>query len=162
MNRETLKLLYEYNEWANNRILDAAEQLSWQQLTEANAFGWNSLFGALVHILDAEYYWRTFLADNVETDWIEVSDFADLAALRARWAQENDGLREYIASLTDEAIAAPFAYEREGERRQRPLWHFLVHVYTHSTQHRSECAALLTGFGASPGDMDFTRFLGSR
>ena len=162
MNSETLKLMYEYDIWANNRILDAAEKLAPEQLRAPNDLGWNSLFGALVHILDAEYYWRTFLMDNTETDWVEEDDFAGLAALRERWAVENEGLRHYIASLTDEKINAPFVYERDGETRQRPLWHFLVHVYTHSTQHRSECAALLTGFGASPGDMDFTRFLSSR
>lgn len=162
MNADSLKLMVEYDIWANSRILDAAERITPEQLRAPNELGWNSLFGALVHILDAEYYWRSFLAENVETDWIVEDDFADLAALRKRWALENDGLRHYIASLTDAIIAAPFVYERDGETRQRPLWHFLVHVYTHSTQHRSECAALLTGFGASPGDLDFTVFLSSR
>ena len=162
MNSDALKLMYEYNEWANDRILDAAEQLSPEQLKAPNELGWNSLFGALAHILDAEIYWRTFLAENVETDWVEEDDFVDLTALRERWEHENEGLRQYIESLTDVKIAAPFVYERDGETRQRPLWHFLVHVYTHSAQHRSECAALLTGFGASPGDTDFTVFLSSR
>ena len=36
-----------------------------------NEFGWGSLFGALVHILDAEHYWRNYLADHKDSDWIE-------------------------------------------------------------------------------------------
>jgi uncharacterized damage-inducible protein DinB len=42
------------------------------------------------------------------------------------------------------------------------LWHCLVHVVNHGTQHRSEAALLLTNDGQSPGDLDFTLFLNSR
>lgn len=159
MTSESLRLLYAYNAWANMRILEAAEKMSRQQLEAPNDFGWNSLFGALVHILDAEYYWRVFLARSKETDWIEAGDFADITSLRARWQLENRVLETYVASLSDETIASPFHYEVEGQTGQRPLWHYLMHVLNHSAQHRSECAALLTGFGRSPGDMDLLVFL---
>ncbi|MGH2491533.1 MAG: DinB family protein, partial [Candidatus Limnocylindria bacterium] len=39
--------------------------------------------------------------------------------------------------------------------KQLPLWYFLVHMVTHSQQHRSESAQLLTQLGRSPGDVDF-------
>lgn len=32
----------------------------------------------------------------------------------------------------------------------------------YGTQHRSEAAAILTGYGCSPGDLDFTLFLNER
>lgn len=162
MNRESATLLYAYNQWANERILAAAATLSPRQLSAPRDFGWQSLFGALVHILDAEYYWRVFLAESRETDWIEADDFDGLPALRERWDKEHRALASYIAALSDEAISSPFAYEVEGKSGQRPLWHFLQHVLNHSAQHRSECAAILTGFGASPGDMDLLVFLDER
>src|SRR5438552_7817961 len=46
-----------------------------------------------------------------------------------------------------------------GIVRERVLWHCLFHLVNHGTQHRSEAAALLTGYGQSPGGLDFTALL---
>ena len=157
-----IKLLFEYNIWANQRILAAAEKLSDEQLKAANDLGWGSLHGMLAHILDAEYGWRHYLADGEGVKWLGADDFADLAAIRERWAAENRLLMAYLDSLSDEALDGKIFYEVDGQQRFRILWHCLAHMVNHGTQHRSECAALLTELGCSPGDMDFTVFLSQR
>jgi uncharacterized damage-inducible protein DinB len=50
----------------------------------------------------------------------------------------------------------------EGDYRERVLWHCLLHLANHGTQHCSEAAAILTGYGRSPGYLDFTAFLNER
>ncbi|MCY3834388.1 MAG: DinB family protein [Chloroflexi bacterium] len=155
MKSEDIKLLYRYNEWADERILDKATELTHEQITAPNVFGWGSLFGALAHILHAEYYWRSRLSGEAGGDEPREGDFADLEALRARWQTEHAALRQYIGGLTDEQVCGDIS----SGSGQRPLWHFLLHLYTHGVQHRSECAAMLTEFGQSPGLMDFSVFL---
>ncbi len=39
------------------------------------------------------------------------------------------------------------------------LWQLMLHLINHGTQHRSEAAALLTGYGQSPGDLDLILYL---
>ncbi len=162
MNHDEIKLLFQYNDWANDRILDTAQKLSPEQLAAENEFGWGSLRGALVHLMDAEYAWRILLKDGVFIDELNPDDFADVAAIRARWSDERAAFSAFLASLSDEALSGTISYDAEGGMRHRMLWHCLAHVVNHGTQHRSECAALLTGFGHSPGNLDFTVFLSQR
>ncbi|HYU21327.1 MAG TPA: DinB family protein [Chloroflexota bacterium] len=49
-----------------------------------------------------------------------------------------------------------------GAEFRLPLWQMMLHVANHGTQHRSEVAALLTGFGQSPGDLDLLVYLWDR
>ena len=158
MNRQDIELLFRYNDWANDRILDTAEALSSEQLTAPNDLGWGSLRGALVHLMDAEYVWRNLLKDGEHVEWLQPEDFPDVASIRARWLEERAAFWRYLASLSDENLSATISYEGD-EIRYRVLWHCLAHVVNHGTQHRAECAALLTGFGHSPGNLDFTVFL---
>jgi uncharacterized damage-inducible protein DinB len=69
-------------------------------------------------------------------------------------------MRDYLASLTDDDLTDLVRYTVDtGQKRERLLWHCLWHVVNHGMQHRSEAAAILTGYNHSPGDLDFTLFL---
>jgi uncharacterized damage-inducible protein DinB len=46
-----------------------------------------------------------------------------------------------------------------GIPHQNTLWHLLLHLANHGTQHRSEAAVLLTDYGHSPGDLDLIVYL---
>ena len=159
MSAKDIELLFRYNDWANDRILDTAEKLTDSQLSAGNSLGWGSLRGALVHLMDAEYAWRVLLKDGEHVEYINPDAFPDVPAMRARWAVERSATWGYLDSLSDAALSAVIRYEAQGKMRQRVLWHCLAHVVNHGTQHRAECAALLTGFGHSPGNLDFIVFL---
>ena len=58
------------------------------------------------------------------------------------------------ATLTDGHVQ----YVHEGVA----VWQMLVHVVNHGTQHRAEAAALLTGEGRSPGELDLINYAEER
>ncbi len=163
MQRLDLLLMYEYNYWANHRILAAAAQLTHAQFVALVAHGRGGVQGILVHTFDGEYSWRQLLQFNTMTFDLTEADFPTLAALQARWAEDEPAMRAYLAGLTDEALSGIVRYTVDGGvKRERVLWHCLPHVVNHGTQHRSEAAMLLTEQGHSPGDLDFTVFLNER
>jgi len=47
----------------------------------------------------------------------------------------------------------------KGEPNAYPLWQILFHQANHAGQHRGEIAMVLTGFGHSPGWLDYWYFL---
>jgi uncharacterized damage-inducible protein DinB len=161
MKHSDVLTIYDYNYWANQRILNAADGVSQEQLLAPGSFPWGGLLGTLAHILDAEYGWRTFFQQRkFPPDELKAADFAGLDDLEERWVKEEALMRDYLDSLNDAALSQVVRYTNdEGVMRERLLWHCLYHVVNHGTQHRAEAAALLTDFGQSPGDVDFTYFL---
>lgn len=160
MNSESIKLMFEYNYWTNKRILEMADKLPPEQLTAPTKFSFKTLHGTLVHLLDTEYGWRVLCATGKDTDVWKPEDFPDLASIRTRWDEEEAKMRDYLNRLSDADLQGTISYPlSDGGIRTRVLWHCLYHLVNHGTQHRSECAAMLTDFGQSPGDIDFTYFL---
>lgn len=49
-----------------------------------------------------------------------------------------------------------------GPVRARFVWQMIARVLNHGTQHRSEAAYLLAGYGHSPGDLDFNYYVRTR
>lgn len=169
MNVENFRLVLEYHYWANYKILVNAERLPTEQFTAsisatpnaASTFPWGSLRDTMVHMLNSERGWLSLCRDGVvlyERDELPPTDFRTVAALKAVWDGIEYDWHVYGRSLTDANLQDIIAYEVDGNLRTRRLWHCLWHVINHGTQHRSECAALLTHFGHSPGNYDLTLF----
>lgn len=156
MRRAVLLTLYEYNFWANERILSTAASVTDEQFTAPTRFPIGSLRATLVHILGAERVWLNFWKGNPWRPFLSEAECTDLVALCARWRQEEGGLRAYLAALTDEDIERLQTFKTSSGRTTNtaPMWAFMLHLVNHGTQHRSEAAQILTEFGHSPGDID--------
>jgi len=160
MNLPDILFLYEYNYWANKKILAASAGVTQEQFTAPASFPFGGLHGTLLHTLEAEWAWRALFQEIKDASDLLPTDFPDLKSIETRWREEETALRAYLASLNDEDMESHLRYTTdEGLKRDRILWHCLVHVVNHGTQHRSEAAALLTDYGQSPGELDFTVFL---
>jgi uncharacterized damage-inducible protein DinB len=162
MQTNDIHLIYEYNYWANGRILLASAGVTQEQFTAPASFPYGGLRGTLLHIVDGERLWRVLFETGTVTedqDLLE-ADFPTFESLEKKFREEERLLRGYLDRLSDEDMDSHLQYTTtEGVHRDRILWHCLVHLVNHGTQHRSEAAALLTDYGHSPGDLDFTVFL---
>lgn len=163
MNHEYFNTLNDYNYWANERILGAAESLSDGQFVAKTSDSHGSLRGTLVHTLSAESVWLMRWNGISPTSLASEDEFPNLAALRSRWGEEEAKMRAFLARITDGDFTRVIEYKNtRGKPFARPLWQMLAHLVNHGTQHRAEAAAILTDLGHSPGDIDFVRFLDER
>ncbi len=160
MQLQGMMLLYAYNAWAMQRILAATAQVSLAQFLAPSAHSYGGLRDILVHLLDTEVGWRMLCQQGAKASELAAIDFPMPALLAQRWRDEEAAMRAYLATLHDADLVGLIRYTTgEGERRERVLWHCLLHVVNHGTQHRSEAAILLSAYAQSPGDLDFTVFL---
>ena len=137
--------IYEYNYWANDRILAAAAHISPEQWSAPSSFPYGSLHHTLLHTLDTEFGWRMLCQYNQFTPDFSAAEFPTLDLIKRRWDEEETAMRAYLAEMNDDDLSGLVRYATDsGEKRERVLWHCLLHVANHGTQHRSEAAALLT------------------
>ncbi len=159
MNVQEIQLLYDYNCWANERILGAAERVPPEQYAHAQ-LGYCRLHDTLVHIVAAERRWRERWQDLPNAPMLAPAVVPSLAALRHELATDQRLMRAYLAGLSDADLAREFDYQRlDGTPITNTLWHTLAHLVNHGTQHRAELALLLTELGCSPGNLDLVIYV---
>jgi len=60
MTKDDIQLLYEYDRWANNRVLQSASALSTEQFTRDLGGRFRSVRDTLVHIIGGEWIWLAY------------------------------------------------------------------------------------------------------
>jgi len=154
-----LRSLYDYNAWANARVLAASARVSHAQLVESRGANFESLRGTLVHTMGAQWLYLERWQGRSPTSMPQAADFADFSALATRWAEIERATQVFVAGLGEAEVARVIEYRNfQGERWAYPLWQQMMHQVNHATQHRSEAAIILTGLGASPGGLDLLFF----
>lgn len=160
MTIDYFRTLYDYNYWANARILGAAEHLSDAQLIAPTQESHSSLRGTLVHTMGAEWMWRSRWQGIMPTAILREEEFPTLESIKARWGEEEQQMRAFLATLSDADVQRVIHYTNtQGQDYAAPLWQMMAHLVNHGTQHRSEAAMTLSALGYSPGDLDLLVFL---
>jgi len=160
MNKNELVFLFEYNRWANARVITACRMLAPQQITAPAQTSFGSLMGTLVHVYATERFWRLRLQEHISPDKMPTSeDFVDLEALVTAWQEEETRMQNFVGGLGEAETSQWVEYvTTSGTPQGSTMWKALVHVVTHGAQFRGEIGAVLAGLGHSPGDLDFLRY----
>lgn len=163
MRIDELRLLLEYNAWANDRILDAAARLPLELLDAPAPVSHGSLLGTMAHVVGTEWTWRARCQDGVSpTAMPSPADFPTLEDLRDRATAEAGAWRKYLAGQETDPDGVVHYTTTKGVAHQTPLWQIVAHVVNHGTQFRAEAAVFLTEHLLSPGDLDLIAFVRAR
>jgi len=154
-----IRALYDYNAWANHRVLDTCGGLTSEQLTRDLGASFRSVRGTLAHIREVEWLYLKRWKGTSPTALAPEEKYPDLASIRAGWAEIERDLQALVAGLTDDDVARTQHYRTTGGKPySQPLWQMLQHLVNHSTYHRGQVTMLLRQLGAQPRATDFLRY----
>jgi uncharacterized damage-inducible protein DinB len=167
MNKDDIQLLYEYDRWANHRVLQAASTLSAEQFTRDLGGAFHSLRDTLVHIVAGEWAWLEYWNEPVPDDAFHAdldarlgvifnpNAFPNVSAVQLKWAEVEKAQIEFVNRTTNDALErmVPFRTSRVS------LGLLMQHLANHSTYHRGQIALMMRQLNAEPLATNFHEFL---
>ena len=156
MNKKDIQVLFEYNCWANTRMLDAVSVLTPEQLKTDLATSHQSMHGTLTHLLSAEWIWLMRCTGSSPKALFDPVDFPTLDSLKAKLTEVGQDQKRFIEELSDEGFEQVISYTNtKVEQWEYPLQHIMQHVVNHSTYHRGQITTMLRQLGAKAVMTDF-------
>jgi uncharacterized damage-inducible protein DinB len=160
---EQIRLLFQYNQWADQRILDACAALTSEQFTRDLGSSFKSVRDTLAHLYGAEWIWNERIQGRSPTTHPAASAFPDLAAVRAKLEEMDRYYLDYVSRLSPQELERVIHYKTlTGEAFSNPLWQTLHQLSNHATYHRGQVTALLRQLGAKAVSTDLILFYRER
>src|ERR1041385_8680390 len=116
MDLADIRHLFDYTEWANDLAMDAADNLSDEQLQRDFGISHGSILGTLTHMAGAEWIWlerwhgRSPAKTEAWSMWTAES-CGDLAILNERWSDVVDRRTQFVAQLDEDKLRADLAFK---------------------------------------------------
>jgi uncharacterized damage-inducible protein DinB len=155
MDVREIRQLFDYSEWANAQVLDAAARLTAEEFTRDLGNSFPSVRDTLAHMLFAEWVWLRRWKGESPRGWGGTPEFADAASLRAEFDGVARARAELLAGLEDEALTQIVAYTNtKGEEWRYALGQMMRHVVNHSTYHRGQVVTMMRQLGAHAPSTD--------
>src|SRR5712672_3893510 len=135
MTKDDIQLLYEFDRWANNRVLQAASTLSDEEITRDLGGSFRSVRDTLVHIVGVERGWLTCWKEPspsstfVKDYWtrhnalFNPNAFTDLAAVQSKWAEIEREQVEFVNRVTNESLRRMLLVYEKQIREEHLMQH---------------------------------------
>ena len=163
MTPEEMVALYDYNAWADRRVVEAVGALSKEQFVKPLLSSYSSVRDTLAHILGVEWLWLERFEGRSPASIPDGNEFTDISSLKARWTQFEPTLLKFVRGLTETDLERVMEYKtmKFGVYRN-PLWQSMLHLVNHGTYHRGQITTMLRQLGAQPILTDLIHFYRER
>ena len=158
-----LDRLYDYNYWANKRLIGVVSQLTPEQFTQSVAGSYGSIRNTLVHVLSAEWGWLERCGGPARGERLKPEDFPTVKSLVRAWSRVEEQMRGFLAGLKDEDLTREIGFALGGgPQHSVPLGDLMQHAAIHAVHHRGQVALLLRTLGYAPGNFDLLLYVGDK
>ena len=167
MNLTDIRHLFDYTEWANDLAMNAAANLSEENLRRDFKISHGSIFGTLAHMAGAEWIWlerwngRSPAKAEAWSMWTTES-CTDLPTLKQRWSDVVDRRTQLVSQLDENKLAAELPFKLlSGDPSSMRLVDQMQHVANHATLHRGQVVGMIRQLGIDPPSTDLLFYLRS-
>jgi uncharacterized damage-inducible protein DinB len=158
---EILRTLFDYSIWARDQLLPLIEGLEEEERKKGEQKGvYGSIHDTLAHMAQSEWLWIQRCLGDSPLRLPKGEDFPTLTSLIDWWNSVHAQAVLYLNSITEDDLQIELTYlAPDGKRRTRKMWHMLVQIPNHQTEHRSQVAGMLGAMGLEVPQTDMVVYL---
>lgn len=166
MTKDDIHLLYEYDRWANDRVIQYVSALTPEQFTRDLGGTFQSVRHTLVHIAGGEWIWLQYWKADSHSDpvlsdlrrrWDQLfspASYPTMAAVESKWREIEQEQIAFVEGVSDEGLKRMLPFRTTHVS----LAHLMQHMANHSTYHRGQIALMMRQLNAEPLATDFHVF----
>ena len=160
MSPSEIQQLFDYNAWANRRVLAAAEKLTPAQFTQTIPSSFSSVRDTLAHIYAAETIWLERFQGGAPAAFPATDQFSSVAILRDKWLELEQRVLTFARGVTQSDLDRTMEHKAitAGGVFRNKLWESMLHFVNHGTYHRGQVTTMLRQLGAETVSTDLIRF----
>ncbi|HTW67641.1 MAG TPA: DinB family protein [Bryobacteraceae bacterium] len=155
---DTLRLQLDYSAWASQRLLDAAAQLSPEELKRDFQTADKTVLDTLAHVYAADRIWLTRVKGETRATFLDPED-RDLTVLQSEWPALHERWKLWMADRNDAGVEQSIAFkDTRGNPYTQPVWQIILHLVNHGTHHRGQVSGFLRSMGKTPPPLDMIAY----
>jgi uncharacterized damage-inducible protein DinB len=155
--------MFDYNDWANARLLGVCASLSQKQWSQDLGGSYPTLLSLVAHVVGGEWIWlRRWTGESPASapSWFTDPAPSSLAEALGQVQQER---RRFLGTLAEEDLERVVPYALlDGSKGALALSTLIRHLVNHSTYHRGQIASMLRRLNVVPPATDVLVFAQQR
>jgi uncharacterized damage-inducible protein DinB len=156
---ELLRFMFQYNAWADRRLLDACASLTNEQFTRNLGSSFSSVRDTVTHLYGAEWVWNERFQERSPSALLSGAGYPDLASIRAKLEEMDQYYIDYVSKLTQKDLDRVIRYKGfTGDEFSNPIWQSLHQLTNHASYHRGQVVTLLRQLGVKPVSTDLIMY----
>ncbi len=159
MTKKEIQLLFEYDKWADLKLLEVIATLTGDQYKKDLHSSFGGIQGTIVHILSANRVWlHRWKGEKPEP--LKNENFPAVEIVEEQWEIYECEISNFLQSLTEEKLNAPLQYlDMKGNTYFQPLHQQMQHKVNHSSYHRGQLVTMLRQLGMAVVSTDLIYYI---
>jgi uncharacterized damage-inducible protein DinB len=156
---ELLRFMFQYNAWADRRLLAACASLTNEQFTRNLGSSFSSVRDTVTHLYGAEWVWNERFQGRSPSALVSGAAYPDLASIQTKLEEMDQYYIDYVSKLTEQDLDRVLRYKGfTGDELSNPLWQSLHQLTNHASYHRGQVVTLLRQLGVKPVSTDLIMY----